>query len=74
MIFFYIIIFVSILLCSIYLYKPQNNKFFFLGIFFTIASISSIIYFFKGSPESIKFKKSLNDEISRIISEKVLVI
>ena len=70
MIFFYIIIFVSILLCSIYLYKPQNNKFFFWGIFFTIASISSIIYFFKGSPESIKFKKTLNDEISRIISEK----
>ena len=70
MIFFYIITFATILLCSFYLYKPQNNKKFFFGIFFTIASISSVIYFFKGSPESIKFKKNLNEEISKIISNE----
>ena len=58
------------MLCSFYLYKPQNNKKFFFGIFFTIASISSVIYFFKGSPESIKFKKNLNEEISKIISNE----
>ncbi|MBF91730.1 MAG: hypothetical protein CMP34_02865 [Rickettsiales bacterium] len=70
MIFFYIVTFISIFLCSFYLYKPQNNKFFFFGIFFTIATVSSVIYFFKGSPESIEFKKNLNEEISRIITEK----
>ena len=70
MIFFYIITFVSIFLCSFYLCKPRNNKKLFFGIFFSIATISSLIYFFKGSPESIKFKKSLHEEISRIISEK----